>query len=55
MPESYKIRKFGQVKTLADVVKTLNGESHYTSLDELMEDYNHVMLRSVLSSPAVTD
>ena len=39
VPESYKIQEYGQVRTLADMVKVLNEMYHYTSLDELMEDF----------------
>jgi hypothetical protein len=43
IPESYKIMKYGQVRTLADIVKVLNEEHHYDNLEKLMTDFREVL------------
>jgi hypothetical protein len=43
IPESYKIKEYGQVRTLADIVKTLNEQHHYTTLEALLNDFHEVL------------
>jgi len=41
--ESYKIAEYGRMRTLVDIIKTLNEEHSYTTLEDLMTDFNNVL------------
>ncbi len=43
VPNSYKNQEYGQVRTLADIVKVLNDKNHYTDLTALMTDFENVL------------
>jgi hypothetical protein len=43
VPNSYKNQEYGQVRTLADIVKVLNDKNHYTNLTALMTDFENVL------------
>lgn len=43
LAESYKLREYGQVRTLTDMVKVLNNRNGYTSLEDLMVDFGAAM------------
>jgi len=43
LPNSYKNQEYGQVRTLADIVKVLNDKNHYTNLTALMTDFENVL------------
>lgn len=42
-PKSYKIMMYGQCRTFADIVKTLNEQHHYKSFEELQSDFGGVI------------
>lgn len=42
-PKSYKMMMYGQCRTFADIVKTLNGQKHYHSFEELFPDFGEVI------------
>lgn len=42
-PKSYKIMVYGQCRTFADIVKTLNEQHHYQSFEELLSDFGEVI------------
>lgn len=41
--ESYKIMEYGQIRTLLDIVKSLNDEHHYSSINSLSKDFNPII------------
>ncbi len=43
IPESYKINEYGQIRTLTDIVKTLNEINKYKNLNILMNDFQAVL------------
>src|SRR5574344_148125 len=42
-PTSYRLMQIGQCRTLADIVKTLNTQNHYSSFENLMDDFGAVI------------
>ena len=42
-PQSYKMMMYGQCRTFADIVKTLNEQKHYHSFEELIADFGEVI------------
>lgn len=43
VPNSYKNQEYGQVRTLADIVKVLNDKNQYTDFKALMSDLENVL------------
>ena len=42
-PKSYKMMMYGQCRTFADIIKTLNEQNHYHSFEELFPDFGEVI------------
>lgn len=42
-PDSYKMMMYGQCRTIADIVKTLNTQKHYRSFEELLPDFGEAI------------
>ena len=42
-PKTYKMMMYGQCRTFADIVKTLNEQNHYHSFEELFPDFGAVI------------
>ena len=42
-PKSYKMMMYGQCRTFADIVKTLNEQKHYHSFEKLISDFWEVI------------
>lgn len=47
VPNSYKNQEYGQVRTLADIVKVLNDKNHYSDLETLMTDFENVLKKYI--------
>ena len=43
VPDSFKNREYGQVRTLADIAKFLNEKNNYTDLSSLLADFKKVL------------
>jgi len=43
LKESCKLKEYGQVRTLADIAKTLNEKNNYYSLEILLKDFHEVL------------
>ena len=43
IPESIRLKHYGQVRTLADIVKYLNDKHKYSSLNDLIKDFQEVV------------
>ncbi|GAB1416936.1 hypothetical protein MASR2M117_23420 [Paludibacter sp.] len=43
IPESYIAEKYGQSRTLADIIKSLNDQHHYSSIKSLRDDLYNVI------------
>ena len=44
-PQPYKMMMYGQCRTFADIVKTLNEQHHYHSFEELLPDFGTVIAK----------
>jgi hypothetical protein len=47
VPNSYKNQEYGQVRTLADIVKVLNDKNHYADFEILMTDFENILKKYI--------
>lgn len=47
VPISYKNQEYGQVRTLADIVKVLNDKNHYADFEILMTDFENILKKYI--------